>query len=259
MLIDSHCHLNFPDFANDLEQVIKNAELNGVQYFLTVNTSLEESLTLQTIADKYPKVFCSVGVHPHESKLFQTDDLQKRIAELCNHPKVVALGETGLDYYYNHSDRDEQINSFETHLELSTQIDLPVIIHTREADADTIDCVKKFPKVRGVFHCFSGSEELARQALNLGFYLSFSGIITFKNANDLREIVKFVPNDRILVETDSPFLAPIPHRGKRCEPAFTRITAELVANLREQTFEEIAKITTNNFFTLFNKAKPIDV
>jgi TatD DNase family protein len=258
MLVDSHCHLNFSDFANDLDQVIKNAELNGVHYFLTVNTSLEESLTLQAIADKYSKVFCSVGIHPHESKLFQTNDLQKRITELCKHPKVVALGETGLDYYYNHSDRIEQIKSFETHLELSSKLDLPVIIHTREADTDTINCVKKFPNVRGVFHCFSGSEALAHQALDLGFYLSFSGIITFKNANSLREIVKFVPNDRLLVETDSPFLAPIPNRGKRCEPAFTKITAELVANLRNQEFEEIAQITTNNFFTLFNKAKPID-
>lgn len=257
MLVDSHCHLNFPDFANDLDQVIKNAELNGVNYFLTVNTSLAESLTIQAIAEKYANVFCSVGVHPHESKLFQQSDLKQRITELCKHPKVVALGETGLDYYYNHSDSAEQINSFETHLEASQDLDLPVIIHTRDADIDTINCLQKFKGVRGVFHCFSGSLELASQALDLGFYISFSGIITFKNANELREVVKFAPSDRILVETDSPFLAPIPHRGKRCEPAFTRITAELVAQLRDQPFETVAETTTNNFFTLFNKAKPL--
>lgn len=257
MLVDSHCHLNFPDFANDLDQVIKNAELNGVSYFLTVNTSLKESLTIQAIAEKYPNVFCSVGVHPHDSKLFQQADLKQQIAKLCNHPKVIALGETGLDYYYNHSDSAEQINSFETHLASSQEVDLPVIIHTRDADADTINCLQKFQNVRGVFHCFSGSIELARQALDLGFYISFSGIITFKSADALREVVKFAPSDRILVETDSPFLAPIPHRGKRCEPAFTRITAELVATLRNETFENIAQTTTNNFFALFNKAKPL--
>lgn len=258
MLVDSHCHLNFPEFKEDLDIVIENAKNNGVKYLLTVNTSLQESLDLQKIAKNYENIFCSVGVHPHESKLFQTANLQQKIIELCNYEKVVALGETGLDYYYNHSEKEEQINAFEIHLSTSLITNLPVIIHTRDADLDTINCLKKFPNTQGVFHCFSGSKELAKQALDLGFYISFSGIITFKKAESLREIVKFVPDDRLLVETDSPFLAPVPHRGKRCEPSFTKITAELIASLKEQNFEVIAEKTTNNFFKLFSKAKKND-
>lgn len=254
MLVDSHCHLNFPQLVNDLDNVIERAKQAGVKYLLTVNTSLNEAVTIQKIADKYDNVFCSVGVHPHESKFFKSDDLESQIIELCKHSKVVALGETGLDYYYNNSEKDEQINCFEMHLKNVSKLDLPVIVHTRDADEDTINCLKKFPGIKGVLHCFSGSKELAKQALDLGFYISFSGIITFKTAGDLREVVKFVPDDRLLVETDSPFLAPIPHRGKPCEPAFTRITAELVAELREKPFEEIAKITTDNFFRLFARA-----
>jgi TatD DNase family protein len=180
-----------------------------------------------------------------------------QIKALAQHPKVVGIGETGLDYYYNHSPRDSQISSFKDHIEASIELGLPLIIHTRDADEDTIKCLTNYGqgKACGVFHCFSGNAELAQQALNLGFYISFSGILTFKNAESLRQIAQEVPLNRILVETDAPFLAPIPFRGKRNEPAFTRYTAELLANLKNLSYSAIETATTNNFFTLFSNAR----
>lgn len=258
MLVDSHCHLNFPEFQEDLDNVIENAKILGVTHMLTVNTRLSESLEIQKIADKYSNVFCSVGIHPHDSKDYNDSSLLEQLSSHSKHPKVVAFGETGLDYYYNNSDRDSQINCFNIHLELSKTHELPVIIHTRQADEDTLDCLDKFPNVNGVFHCFSGSNEFAKQGLDRGLYISFSGIITFKNATDLREVVKYVPLERMLVETDSPFLAPLPHRGKRNEPAYTRFVAELVADIKGITLNEVAEVTTKNFFDLFNKAKSHD-
>ena len=168
----------------------------------------------------------------------------------------MALGETGLDYYYNNSDEKAQIDCFNMNLNTGIELGLPVIIHTRDADADTISCLDAHPNAKGVFHCFSGSTEFAKQGLDRGLYISFSGIITFKKAEELREAVKFVPLDRILVETDSPFLAPIPHRGRRNEPAFTLFVAKLVAELKDISLEEVAEATTKNFFTLFDKATP---
>lgn len=255
MLVDSHCHLNFPDFANDLPEVIKRAKAIGVNTLLTVNTCLSEAEKLQVITDTYENIFCSVGVHPHDAKDYVGKNLSAELTRLAQHPKVVALGETGLDYYYNNSQKNDQIDSFNIHLSTSIQLKLPIIIHTRDADADTLDCLKRHPDAKGVFHCFSGSTDLARKALELGFYISFSGIITFKKAEELRDIAKWVPLDRVLVETDSPFLAPIPHRGKRNEPAFTVHTAELLAEIKQLPFREIANTTTNNFFSLFNKAR----
>lgn len=254
MLVDSHCHLNFPDFAGDLPEIIQRAHNIGVETMLTVNTRLSEALDLQKIADTYDNIFCSVGVHPHDASNYAKPDLKTEIVKLSHHPKVIGIGETGLDYFYNKSQKTDQIDSFEQHLDASIELELPVIIHTREADKDTISCLKKYSLAKGVFHCFSGSQALARQALDLGYYLSFSGIVTFKKADGLREIAKFVPLDRILVETDSPFLAPIPHRGKRNEPAFTGHTAELLAELKGLPFPRLAEATTNNFFALFTKA-----
>lgn len=256
MLVDSHCHLNFPEFAQDLTQVIENAHAQNIKYMLTVNTRLAESLDIQKIAESYSNIFCSVGVHPHDSKDYNDATLIEKLKTHAAHPKVVAFGETGLDYYYNKSDADAQINCFNMHLDVSKELNLPVIIHTRNADEDTLSCLDAHPNTRGVFHCFSGSSEFAKQGLDRGLYISFSGIITFKNATELREAVKFVPLDRILVETDSPFLAPIPHRGKRNEPAFTRFVAEMVAELKDISLEEVAEATTKNFFELFNKATP---
>ncbi|MEI7493773.1 MAG: TatD family hydrolase [Alphaproteobacteria bacterium] len=256
MLVDSHCHLNFPEFKQDLDLVIKNANDQGIKYMLTVNTRLSESLDIQRIAEAHSNIFCSVGVHPHDSKDYNDFSLIEKLKNHAKHPKVVALGETGLDYYYNNSDEKAQIDCFNMHLNTGIELGLPVIIHTRDADADTISCLDAHPNVKGVFHCFSGSTEFAKQGLDRGLYISFSGIITFKKAEELREAVKFVPLDRILVETDSPFLAPIPHRGRRNEPAFTLFVAKLVAELKDISLEEVAEATTKNFFTLFNKATP---
>jgi TatD DNase family protein len=260
MLVDSHCHLNFPEFTSDLDAVLARAATNGIGTMLTINTKLEEAKDLQEIADRYSQIFCSVGVHPHDAKDYingyKGDTLFNQIKALAQHSKVVGIGETGLDYFYNNSPHENQIASFSDHIRASIDLNLPLIIHTRDADEDTIACLKDVGqgKAKGVFHCFSGSADLAQQALGLGFYISFSGILTFKNAEGLRQIAQDVPLNRILVETDAPFLTPIPHRGKRNEPAFTRYTAELLANLKNLSYSEIEKITTNNFFTLFEKA-----
>lgn len=253
MLVDSHCHLNFPEFEKDLGQIIQNANQQGVTTFLTVNTRLDQTVHLQQIAETYERVFFSVGVHPHDAAEFISKDLANSLKILAQHPKAIGIGETGLDYHYNNSPRQDQRNSFCQHLQVSTELDLPIIIHTREADEDTLACLDDYPTAKGVFHCFSGSADLAKAALDRGFYLSFSGIITFKNAEELRQVVQFAPLDRILVETDSPFLAPIPHRGKRNEPAFTRINAEKIAEVKGLSFEEVAKETTESFFALFDK------
>jgi TatD DNase family protein len=261
MLIDSHCHLNFPEFASDLDDVIAHAKENGIGLMLTVNTKLEQAKDLQAIADQYPEIYCSVGVHPHDAanymKGYEGDTLFNQIKVLANHPKVIGIGETGLDYYYNNSPIEDQISSFKDHILASMELNLPLIIHTRDADDDTIACLKDVGqgKAKGVFHCFSGSAELAQKALELGFYISFSGILTFKKADALRQIAQEAPLDRILVETDAPFLAPVPQRGKRNEPAFTRYTAELMANLKGLSYSAIETTTTNNFFSLFSKAR----
>lgn len=261
MLVDSHCHLNFPEFTSDLEAVLARASANGVGTYLTVNTKLSQAKELQSIADQHPRVFCSVGVHPHDAaeyvKGYEEDTLYNQLKILAQHPKVVGIGETGLDYYYDNSPREDQIASFSDHIRASMDLGLPLIIHTRDADEDTIACLTDVGqgKARGVFHCFSGTVDLAQKALNLGFYISFSGILTFKNAETLRQIAQATPLDRILVETDAPFLAPVPHRGKRNEPAFTRYTAELLAILKGVSYSAIETATTDNFYALFTKAR----
>lgn len=257
MLVDSHCHLNFPEFKEDLDQVVTRAREYGIGHMLTVNTRLSESLDIQAIAERYENIFCSVGVHPHDSKDYNQPDLVTQLKKHAQHPKVVALGETGLDFFYNNSDREPQIDCFNMHLASGINLDLPVIIHTRDADEDTLSCLDQYSGVKGVFHCFSGSSDFAKQGLDRGLYISFSGIITFKTAAELRETVKFVPLDKMLVETDSPFLAPIPNRGKRNEPAFTSFVAKMVAELKGVSEQEVAEATTENFFTLFSKATPV--
>lgn len=254
-LVDSHCHLNYPEIYPNLEQFLSHANDQAVRYCMTINTRLSESVLLQEIADQYPRVFCTTGVHPHEAAEHDIATIRERLKTHANHPKVVGIGETGLDYYYDHSPRAEQITSFDIHLAAATDLDLPVIIHTRDADQDTLSTVDNHPHAKGVFHCFSGDLSLAKAALDRGYYLSFSGIITFKKADVLREVVKFTPLDRLLVETDSPFLAPIPHRGQPNQPAWTRVVAEKVAEIKGLSIHEIAHATTENFFTLFNKAK----
>lgn len=250
MIVDSHCHLNFPQFDGQLENVFKNAFDHGVTHFLTVNTCLKEYPVLQKITQNYPFVYCSAGVHPHDAKDY-TDPYFELIAALQDE-KTIAVGETGLDYYYNNSPKEDQKRSFIAHIEASKATKKPLIIHTRDADQDTKDilCVDK-GKISGVFHCFSGDLDLAKFALDLGFYVSFSGIITFKKAQTLLDVVQYVPLDRMLVETDSPFLTPIPHRGKPNEPAFTKYVVEKVAEVKNIASEDVARQTTRNFQDLF--------
>lgn len=263
-IVDSHCHLNFPELITRLDSIIKNAHQYGVQYCMTINTRLDQTPDILAIAQAYKNIFCTVGIHPNETcnhvnviengQSIHEENLIEALISYTKHPKVVGLGETGLDYYYENSGPDLQKKAFAMHLHASEITGLPVVVHTRNADSDTVDLVKQFPKSKGVFHCFSGDTSLAQQALDLGYYISFSGIITFKKAEELRDVVRYVPIDRILVETDSPYLAPIPHRGKSNEPAFTYFVVEQIATLKSLSVEEIANHTTNNYFTLFKKA-----
>ena len=257
MLVDSHCHLSFPDFADEMDGVMERAAVAGVGSMLTICTRLDEFDTVVELADRYPNVHCSVGVHPHEAGDAR-DLAAPTLIEFARAPKVVGIGETGLDYHYEHSPRDDQQASFRAHIAAARETGLPLIVHSRAADEDTAEILAEemtagpFP---GLIHCFTGSPELAARALDLGLYISFSGIVTFKNAGDLREIASTVPLDRLLVETDAPYLAPVPHRGKRNEPAFAADTAAYLAELHSITAEALAEATTANFYRLFTKAQ----
>ncbi|WP_119458693.1 TatD family hydrolase [Rhodospirillaceae bacterium SYSU D60014] len=256
MLVDSHCHLNFKDFNDDLDVVVSRAEGEGVGTLVTICTRLNEFEQVLGIAERYDNVYCSVGVHPHEAENAGDVDAARLIG-LAAHPKVVGIGETGLDYYYDNSPRDQQQAVFRAHMKAARETGLPLIVHTRDADEDMAALLTEGTdggRLTGVLHCFSSGRELAEKALELGFYISLSGIVTFKNAEALREIARDVPADRLLVETDSPYLAPMPHRGKRNEPAFVVHTAARVAELRGVTVDELARTTTANFFRLFGKA-----
>ena len=254
MLVDSHCHLNFPDFKDDLDEVMARAGQAGVGKMVSICTKLEEFREIAAIAEKYDNVYCSVGVHPHDADEKNAAEVKAEdIIKLTAHPKCVAIGETGLDYFYEHSPRAEQMVSFLEHIKAGRSTGLPVIIHTREAEQDTIKLLREEAPFRGVLHCFTSSYEVAKAGMDAGLYISISGIITFKNAHDLRESVKKIPLEFLLVETDSPFLAPIPNRGKRCEPAFTRNTANFVAELKGISIQELEERTTENFHKLFSK------
>lgn len=256
MLIDSHCHLNFPDFKDDLDEVVARAKENGIGKMVSICTKLSEFAEIAAIAERYENVFCTVGVHPHDAKDHVTEEKQvtaDELIELAKHPKCVGIGETGLDYYYENSPREEQKHSFREHIKAARETGLPLVIHTRDADEDMIDIINAEAPFPGLLHCFSSSYEVAQAAIEKGLYVSLSGIITFKSAIDLQETVKKLPLERLLVETDSPFLAPIPNRGKRNEPAFTKLTAEKLAELKGLSFEEVEKATTENFHRLFTK------
>ena len=256
MLIDSHCHLDFPDFAGELDEVVARAGAAGVGAMITICTRLGAFDGVRAIAEAFAGVYCSVGVHPHEAAA-ETDVTAERLLALARHPKVVGIGETGLDYYYQHSPRDEQQASFRVHIAAARKSTLPLIVHTRDAERDTIDILAdEMAKgaYSGVIHCFSAGPEVAEKAVELGLYISLSGIVTFKTAGALREIVRDLPRDRLLVETDAPYLAPVPKRGKRNEPAFVAHTAACVAEIMGMSPDELAKTTTANFFALFRKA-----
>ena len=258
MLIDSHCHLDFEDFGTEVPEVIARAHAAGVGGMITICTHASKFAQVAAVADKFAtqNVWCSVGIHPHHAGDAAEQVSAADIMALSKHPRVVGIGECGLDYYYNHSVADAQIKSFEMQIDAALAEDLPVIIHSREADDDTIRILKAAgPKLRGVMHCFSGTRRLAEAALEIGFYISLSGILTFNKSQDLRDIARDVPLDKLLVETDSPYLAPVPLRGKRNEPAYTAHTAAKLAEIKGLPVEKMGEITTANFFTLFNRAK----
>jgi TatD DNase family protein len=255
-LVDSHCHLNYEGLADRQEEVLAAARARGVQGFLNISTRQKEWGDVVGAAERHPDVWASIGVHPHEADA-HPDLGAAALIEAAAHPRVIAIGECGLDYYYDKSDRVAQRERFGAHIEAARQTGLPLVVHTRDAEDDTAEILtREVGKggVSGVLHCFTGSAALARKALDLGFYISISGIVTFKNARDLQEVAKTIPQDRLLVETDSPFLAPVPHRGQTCEPAFVADTAAFLSDLRDEPLDELAAATTANFFRLFGKA-----
>ena len=256
MLIDSHCHLEYKGLVEDQQAVLARARAAGVGGFLSISTRQREWEQVIGTAEREPDIWASVGIHPHEAD--EHADLgEAALFAAAAHPKVIGIGETGLDYYYDHSDRDMQRQLFRRHIAVSRETGLPLIVHTREAEADTLAIMAEETE-KGAFpaliHCFTASAEFAAQMLELGLSISLSGIVTFKNARDLQAIAAKIPEDRLLVETDAPFLAPVPHRGQVCEPAFTADTARFIAGLRGVTPEALAEATTANFFRLFRNA-----
>ena len=255
-LIDSHCHLNYAGLAERQEEVLANARARGIAGFLNISTRQSEWGEVVGAAERNDDVWASIGVHPHEADA-HPDLGAAALVEAAAHPRVIAIGECGLDYYYDKSDRAAQRERFQAHIEAARSTGLPLVVHTREAEEDTAEILTREAEkggVAGVLHCFTGSAELAKTALDLGFYISISGIVTFKNAKDLQEVAKTIPRDRLLVETDSPFLAPVPHRGQTCEPAFVADTAAFLSDLRDEPLDDLAEATTANFFRLFGKA-----
>ncbi|HWI77166.1 MAG TPA: TatD family hydrolase [Sphingomicrobium sp.] len=257
-LVDSHCHLNYEGLAERQDEVLASARERGVTGFLNISTRQREWNDVISVAEQNPDVWATVGVHPHEADA-HPDLGSAALVEAASHSRVIAIGECGLDYYYDKSDRAAQRGRFQAHIDAAREAGLPLVVHTREAEADTAEILERAVKeggITGVLHCFTGSAALARKGLDLGFYVSLSGIVTFKNAQELQETARWLPSDQMLVETDSPFLAPVPHRGKPCEPAFVADTAAFVAELRGEEPDALADATTANFYRLFSKARP---
>ena len=257
MLIDSHCHLNYKGLVEDQAGVLSRARAAGISGMLNISTRQSEWADIIATAEREPDVWASVGIHPHEAD-DHADLGEAALIEAARHPKVIGIGETGLDYYYDHSDRASQQARFRTHINAARATGLPLIVHTRDAEADTAAIIAEemgkgaFP---ALIHCFTASADFAREMLVLGLFISISGIVTFKNAKALQAVAASIPEDRLLVETDAPFLAPVPHRGKVCEPAYTADTLRFIAGLRGQTPEQLAETTSANFFRLFSKAE----
>ena len=255
MLVDSHCHLDFPDFAEELDAVVARARRAGIGAIVTIGTRVRRLDEVLAVAERFEDVYCSVGTHPHNAHE-EPDVTAAELVRLAQNPKVVAIGEAGLDYHYDNSPREAQAAGLRTHIAAARETGLPLVIHAREADAD-LAAILREESAKGAFpavlHCFSSGRALAEAGLALGHYVSFSGILTFKNSQDLRDIARDIPADRILVETDAPYLAPVPHRGKRNEPAYVTHTAAMLAQTRGVTPAEIAAQTTENFFRLFSK------
>lgn len=255
MLVDSHCHLNYKGLIEHQGDVIARARAAGVGTMLNISTREREWADVIGLAEREPDVWASVGIHPHEADAHPDVDTARLVAA-ADHPRVVGIGETGLDYYYDHSDRDRQQASFRAHIAAARETGLPLIVHTRDAEEDTARILTEEMErgsFSGVIHCFTASAAFGETALALGFYISLSGIVTFKSAADLQATARDIPGRRLLIETDSPFLAPVPHRGKPCEPAFVADTARFLADLRGESVEDLAMQTSHNFFTLFSK------
>ncbi|MGX7743702.1 TatD family hydrolase [Rhodopseudomonas parapalustris] len=255
MLVDSHCHLDFPDFADDLAGIVSRAESAGVGRMVTISTRVRKLPDLLGLAERFPNVYCSVGTHPHQAD--EEDGITtEELVKLAQHPKVVAFGEAGLDYFYEMGSREAQERGFRAHIAAARETGLPLVIHTREAD---VDCGKILEDemgkgaFRAVLHCYTGGRDLAMQAIDLGLMISFTGILTFKKSQALRDLAAELPGDRVMVETDSPYLAPGKYRGKRNEPSYVVETAKVLADVRGVSLDEIARQTTENFFRLFGK------
>ena len=256
MFVDSHCHLNYKGLVEQEGEVLQRARAAGVGTMLNISTRESEWDAVIGLAEREHGVWASVGIHPHEADR-HGDITSEKLIEKARNPRVVSIGETGLDYYYDYSDREQQKACFRQHIIAARTTGLPIIVHTRDAEEDTAQILREemvqgaYP---GVIHCFTASADFAHVALDLGLYISLSGIVTFKNARELQDVAKAIPIDRLLIETDSPFLAPVPHRGKTCEPAFVGNTAQFIADLRNVSLEAIAAASTENFFNLFSKA-----
>lgn len=254
MLIDSHCHLDFPDFASERDAVVERARAAGLRRIITISTRAKEFDSIKEIAESYEDVFCTVGTHPHNAH--EEEVTAAELVALARHPKCVGIGEAGLDYHYDKPPRDVAQKVFRTHITAARQSGLPICIHAREADED-IAAILREEMAKGAFsgllHCFTGSRTLAEAALSLGLYISFSGVLTFKNSQPLRDIARMVPMDRVLVETDAPFLAPVPYRGKRNEPAFVAETARVLADVKGLSTQMVASETSTNALRLFSK------
>lgn len=258
MFVDSHCHLNYKGLVEDQQGVLARARAAGVSRMLNISTRASEWDAVIAVAERESDVMASVGIHPHEADV-HPDVETATLVEKAQHPRVIGIGESGLDYYYDHSDRARQRDSFRNHVAAARETQLPLIVHTRDAEEDTYEILAEemgkgaYP---ALIHCFTASQDFAEKVLDLGLYISISGIVTFKNAKALQEAARAVPLDRLLIETDSPFLAPVPHRGKPCEPAFVADTARFLAELRGESLETLASATTANFYRMFSKARP---
>jgi TatD DNase family protein len=257
MLADSHCHLNYKGLAEEQQAVLARARARGVTAMLNIATRESEWDDVLATAEREADVWATVGIHPHEADQHPHVDTAK-LVERARHPRIVGIGESGLDYFYDHSDRDRQQASFRAHIAAAREAEVPLVVHTRDAEADTVAIMAdELGKgaYAAVIHCFTGTADLAARSLDMGFYISISGIVTFKSARDLQETAKGLPLDRLLIETDAPFLAPVPHRGKTGEPAFVADTAAFLAELRGENVEELKTVTARNFHQLFSKTR----
>jgi len=255
MIVDSHCHLDFPNLYDQLDDVVKRAERNNVKFLLTICTTTESFDKIKLIVNKYKNIYGTFGIHPHETIKNKNVNFNSIVDSVSSNKKIIAIGETGLDFYYNHSDKSVQKESFKEHINAALELNIPLIVHSRNAEIETYDMIaseKKNSNLKVLIHCFTGSKNFAKKLIDINCYISLSGIITFKNSNELVDTVSYIPNENILVETDSPYLAPIPHRGKSNEPSLIVYTLSKLAEIKKISIKDAMNLTTNNFNKLFN-------